>query len=335
MSPLLLLPSIAIGLFYGLTTGNYLILVASVLSGLVAWLVSRRKGVAPEGELRLVGQRVWLGEKRLPKHQIFWSKAQHLKVIELFSAQSLPSLDGLRSLRAVGWYPGVANAYLVGVDKVFRLDEGAGHLLVIGPTGSGKSELIHLVIASLDDSVALAVADYKGGAVLTELPWITLRTSDIEPQDSQNAFWKNLIDELGRREQFLREQGVANWSAAERLGVSEPRHLVVVDEAVAAIRSNTLALDAITRIATKGRSLGVHLLLTTQSLVGLPREILINLRSRLALAGTDDVELLQLGCKDKIGVGSSETKAAVVMHDGQTFAVQVPLGARKAPRKAA
>ncbi len=335
MSPLLLLPSIAIGLFYGLTTGNYLILVASVLSGLVAWLLSRRKGVAPEGELRLAGQRVWLGEKRLPKHQVFWSKAQHLKVIELFSAQSLPSLDGLRSLRAVGWYPGVATAYLVGLDKVFRLDQGAGHLLVIGPTGSGKSELIHLVIASLDDSVALAVADYKGGAVLTELPWITLRTSDIEPQDFQNVFWKNLIDELGRREQFLREQGVANWDAAERLGVSEPRRLVVVDEAVAAIRSSTLALDAITRIATKGRSLGVHLLLTTQSLVGLPREILINLRSRLALAGTDDVELLQLGCKDKIGVGSSETKAAVLMHDGQTFAVQVPLGARKEPRKAA
>ncbi|MCX6485070.1 MAG: FtsK/SpoIIIE domain-containing protein [Rhodoluna sp.] len=335
MSPLLLLPSIAIGLFYGLTTGNYLILLASVLSGLVAWLVSRRKAAVPEGELRLAGQRVWLGEKRLPKHQIFWSKAQHLKVIELFSAQSLPSLDGLRSLRAVGWYPGEASAYLVGLDKVFRLDQGAGHLLVIGPTGSGKSELIHLVIASLDDSVALAVADYKGGAVLTELPWITLRTSDIEPQESQNVFWKNLIDELGRREQFLREQGVANWDAAERLGVSEPRRLVVVDEAVAAIRSSNMALDAITRIATKGRSLGVHLLLTTQSLVGLPREILINLRSRLALAGTDDVELLQLGCKDKIGVGSSETKAAVLMHDGQTFAVQVPLGARKAPRSVA
>jgi hypothetical protein len=42
-----------------------------------------------------------------------------------------------------------------------------------------------------------------------------------------------------------------------------------------------------------------------------------------------------LGCKDKIGVGSSETKAAALLHDGQTFAVQVPLGARKAPRSVA
>jgi hypothetical protein len=335
VSPLLLLPSIAIGLFYGLTTGNYLILVASVLSGLIAWLVSRRKGVVPEGELRLAGQRVWLGEKRLPKHQIFWSKAQHLKVIELFEAQRPPSLDGLRSLRAVGWYPGVAKAYLVGLEKSFQLSEGSGHLLVIGPTGSGKSELIHLVIASLDETVALAVADYKGGAVLTETPWVTNQTCDIEPLENQSVFWKSLIDALGTREQFLRERGVSNWGAAEQLGVAEPRLLVIVDEAVAAIRSSTLALDAITRIATKGRSLGVHLLLTTQSLVGLPREILINLRSRLALAGTDDVELMQLGCKDKIGAGSSETKAAMLLHDGQTFAVQVPLGARKAPRLAA
>lgn len=335
MSPLLLLPSIAIGLFYGLTTGNYLILLVSVLSGLVTWLVSKRKAVVPDGQLRLIGHRVWIGEMRLPKHQLFWSKAQHLKVIELFEAGKPPSIDGLRALRSAGWYPDISNAYLVGLGQSFQLDDGAGHLLVLGPTGSGKSELIHLVIASLDDAVALAVADYKGGAVLTETPWVTNKTSDIDEIEVQNLFWKNLIDELNRREQLLRSQGLANWSFSEQLGVANPRLLVIVDEAVAAIRSGNKASDTITRIATKGRSLGVHLLLTTQSLVGLPREILINLRSRLALAGTDEVELLQLGCKERIGVGSNDTKAAVLMHDGQTIAVQVPLGARRAPRKAA
>ena len=324
----------AIGLFYGFTTGNYLILVASVLSGFVAWLVSRRNGVLPDGQLRLDGYRVWIGDKRLPKHQFFWSKAQHLKVIELFEASLTPSLDGLRELRALGWYPGLANSYLVGLGKPFQVDEGSGHLLVIGPTGSGKSELIHLVIASLHDSVALAVADYKGGAVLTESPWVDNKTSDIEPSEHQSAFWRNLIEELNRRESHLRSQGVANWSATEKIGISPPRLLVIVDEAVAAIRSGTIAQDAITKIATKGRSLGVHLLLTTQSLVGLPREILINLRSRIALAGTDEVELLQLGCREKIAAGSNETKAAVLMHDGLTFGIQVPLGARRAPRKA-
>jgi hypothetical protein len=309
-------------------------LVASVLSGLVAWWVSRRKVALPEGQLRLVGDRVWLGEKSLPKRLAFWSKAQHQRVIELFTASIPPKLYGLPQLRAIGWYPGERNAYLVGLDRIFNLDEGAGHLLVIGPTGAGKSELIHLVIASLDESVALAVADYKGGAVLTELPWASRATSDIETTEQQHMFWQSLLDELAGREQLLREQGVSNWTASEALGHGEARLLVIIDEAVAAIRSGTLAQDAITKIATKGRSLGVHLLLTTQSLVGLPREVLINLRSRLALAGTDDVELMQLGGKDKIGASTGETKAAMLVHDGQTFAVQVPLGARKAPRKA-
>ena len=334
MSPLFLLPSIAIGLFYGVTTGSYLILGASVLSGLVAWVVNRRRAAIPDGQLLLVGQRVWLGEKRLAKYQVFWSKAEHQKVIEMFESQKSPSLDGLRELRAVGWYLGQSNAYLVGLDRVFRLDEGSGHLLVLGPTGSGKSELIHLVLASLDESVALAVADYKGGAVLTETPWISSKTSDIDQPKEQILFWQELIDELGIRENFLRDQGVSSWSAAERLGNCKPRLLVIVDEATAAIRSSNLALDAITRIATKGRSLGVHLLLTSQSLVGLPREVLVNLRSRLALTGTDEVELLQLGCKDRIGLSSPETKAAVLLHDGHTLGLQVPLGARKAPRKA-
>ena len=310
-------------------------LAAAVLSGLVGWLVTLRNVAPLEGELRLRGHRVWVGEKRLPKFQIFWSKAQQLKISELFMAQEPPRLNRLRELRAIGWYPQETNAYLVALEHSFNLQDGAGHLLVIGPTGAGKSELIHLVIASLDESVALAVADYKGGAVLTELPWVTRATSDIEALETQTKFWQSLIDELGTREQQLRALGVANWSAAETLGFAGPRLLVIVDEVVAAIRSSNLATDAITRIATKGRSLGVHLLLTTQSLVGLPREVLINLRSRLALAGTDDVELLQLGCKEKIAASTGETKAAVLLHDGQTFAVQVPLGARKAPRKAA
>jgi len=335
VSPLLLLPSIVIGLVYALTNGNFLMLAFSVLSGVVAWFVSLRKASPLDGPLRLVGQRVWLGEHQLPKHQIFWSRAQHQKVIELYKQQKNPNLSSLVELRRDGWNPGLRLGYLVGVDHSFHIDEGAGHLLVIGPTGSGKSELIHLVLASLDDAVTVALADFKGGAVLTESSHKTLCTSDLDPPETQQAFWASLVVELSAREQLLRSQGVANWGDAERLGFAGARLLVIVDEVVAAIRTGSAALDAITRIATKGRSLGMHLLVTTQSLVGLPREVLINLRSRLALAGTDDVELLQLGCKDRIGLGTEQTKAAVLMHDGQTFAVQVPLGARKAPRKGA
>jgi S-DNA-T family DNA segregation ATPase FtsK/SpoIIIE len=203
--------------------------------------------------------------------------------------------------------------------------------LVIGPTGSGKSELLNLVLASVDPGIELTLADYKGGAILTEVR-VAQVMSDLEDQSTQNAFWMQLDSELQTREGLLRAAGFASWEQAERQGAWRARKLVVVDEVVAAIRGCPKALETLTRIATKGRSLGIHLLVTSQSLVGIPREVLINLRSRLALAGTDEVELLQLGCKEKLGESSEQTKAAVLMHDGQTFRLQVPMGARRAPR---
>ena len=334
MSPLYILPSILIGLVFAIGTGNWLILVASLLTAGTTWMISKRKSLVLEGPLWLKGDRVWLGERKLPKHQWFWSKEIHQKVVEEFIASRAPKLDGLSPLRKNNWNQTEPNAFLVGIETTFRLDEGAGHLLVVGPTGSGKSELIHLCIASLDPEVALAIADFKGGAVLTETSGAKFAVSDIDTIEAQNVFWNDLVSDLQAREVWLKSQGVANWMQAERLGFGNQRMLVVVDEVVAALRSGAKATDAIVRIATKGRSLGVHLLVTSQSLVGIPREVLVNLRSRLALAGTDEVELMQLGGKGKFATGSIETKAAMLIHDGQTFDVQVPLGARRAPLKA-
>lgn len=331
VNPLYYLPSIALGLFYALGNGNWLMLVATLVTALITVLISRRSAAVPDGELRIVGNRIWLGDKRLPARQVLWSKKLNQRVFEKYLEGRAPKLEGLSSLRMAGWRLGVLNAYLVGVGTPFHLNSGAGHLLVIGPTGSGKSELIHLALASLHPEVQVGLADYKGGAVLTESR-TAMSTSDLSSLADQNIFWGGLEDELTKREGALRSAGFASWEQAERQGVWQSRLLVVVDEVVAAIRATPKALETITKVATKGRSLGVHLLVTSQSLVGIPREILTNLRSRLALAGTDEVELLQLGCKEKIGTGSEQTKAAVLLHDGQTFRTQVPLGARRAPR---
>jgi energy-coupling factor transporter ATP-binding protein EcfA2 len=334
MNPLFYLPSLAIGLVYALGSGNWLMLVASLVTALITLLVGRRSAAVPDGELRIYGNRVWLGNKRLPSRQIFWSRKLNERVLEKFQEKRTPDLGEFRALRNSGWRLGASNAYLVGVGRSFPLAEGAGHLLVVGPTGSGKSELLHLVLASVDDSVELAIADYKGGAVLTETR-VQQATSDLDPLERQNEFWFALDSELQVREAALRAAGFASWEQAERQGSWQPRKLLLVDEVVSAIRTCPKALDTLTRIATKGRSLGMHLLVTSQSLVGIPREILTNLRSRLALSGTDEVELLQLGIKEKLGSSTEQTKAAVLLHDGQTFRVQVPLGARRVPRLAA
>ena len=299
--------------------------LATLATAAISFLISRRS--VPDGEFRIVGNRIWLGEHRLPMSHSMWSRETRAKVVRGLELSRTP-----RPLGKLQLVSSKANSFLVGVDRRFCIDEGAGHLLVIGPTGSGKSELIHLVLASLSANVEIAIADYKGGAVLTELSGVGRQTSDIESIDHQKEFWNSLSEELVRREQWLRNHGVANWSKAEQLSFAEPRLLVVIDEVVAAIRNLPLANDVLTRIATKGRSLGVHLLVTSQSLIGIPREVLINLRARLALSGTDEVELMQLGCKERIGSSSAQTKAAVLLHDGQTFSVAVPLGIRREPR---
>ncbi|MEY4276694.1 MAG: hypothetical protein RIS26_1157 [Actinomycetota bacterium] len=331
VNPLFYLPSLVIGLIYAVTMGNWIIFGATALGALVTILISRRSIALPEGELRVFGGRVYLGETRLPSRQFLWSKRLNERVLESFLRTQQPEASSLETLRLSGWYQSEPHAYLVGLGRTFALDKGAGHLLVIGPTGSGKSELLHLVLASVSENVELAVADYKGGALLTEAR-IQNSTSDLD--SNQSDFWESVDQDLTRRQEWLRAAGFSAWEHAERHQASFARRLLIVDEVVAAIRSVPKANEVITRVATKGRSLGVHLLVTSQSLVGIPREVLINLRSRLALAGTDEVELLQLGHKGKVGSSTAKTKAAVLLHDGQTFELQVPLGARRAPRLA-
>lgn len=304
-------------------------LFATVATAVISFFISRR--TIPDGEFRLVGNRVWLGNARLPTFHAFWSRDTRQKVARALNATQHSRILDLTKFREKGLRLSQPNSFRLGIDLEFDLSSGAGHLLVIGPTGSGKSELIHLAVASVSENVELAIADFKGAALLTELRQIARHTSDIESLEHQGDFWANLSTELTNREQWLRNHGVTNWSHAEKLSIAPNRLLVIIDEVVSAIRTSPQAADLLVRIATKGRSLGMHLLVTSQSLVGISREVLINLRSRIALAGTDEVELMQLGCKEKMGVSLEQTKAAVLIHDGQAFSLQVPLGIRREP----
>ena len=328
MNPLWFLPSLVLGGFYAVSSGNWMMLVATVLMFGVSALISRKRPV-PSGALVITARGVSLGGKKLPSWNFLWSKALHRAVIE--AMDELPRESASYLTR--DWRDGDADSFAVGIGHRASLATGAGHLLVIGPTGSGKSELIHLALASLDSRVQVLIADYKGGAVLTECSGIA-GVSDLDTDELQKDFWLGIQQELSRREQELKLRGVASIEAAVRVGVGFPRLLVVVDEVVAAIRMCPASMTALTAVATRGRSLGIHLLVTSQSLVGVPRELLINLRGRLALAGTDEVELLQLGFKQKFPGASRNTKAALFSQDGLVEKVLLPLGVRRAPRLA-
>ena len=328
MNPLWLLPSLIMGGFFAISTGNWLMLASTVLMFGVSFVMSRKRTI-PIGELVISNKAVSLGGKKLPAWNLFWSKALHESVLRALEAEPAEQV----AYGAIDWQSGKADSFAVGVANWHSLASGAGHLLVIGPTGSGKSELIHLAMASLDPGVQVLIADYKGGAVLTESSDIH-GVSDLDSDDSQKFFWGAIQQELARREYELKLRGVASIEAAVRIGQGFPRLLVIVDEVVAAIRNCPASLPSLTAVATRGRSLGVHLMATSQSMVGIPRELLVNLRSRLALAGTDEVELLQLGFKETFLKPARNTKAALFSQDGLVEKVLIPLGVRRAPRLA-
>lgn len=164
----------------------------------------------------------------------------------------------------------------------------APHLFVVGPTGSGKSQLLRILAKSLTNrylpsELQLMLVDFKGGGLLDGLgiePWQVASLSDLD--GDRQAFWAELHTLLQQRERDPT--------------ILKPRVVIIVDELAEVLRDQA-ACVALTSVAARGRSLGVHLVLANQGLSGVPRDLLLNLRLRVALAGVDQVELVQLGGK--------------------------------------
>jgi S-DNA-T family DNA segregation ATPase FtsK/SpoIIIE len=158
------------------------------------------------------------------------------------------------------------------------------HGLLIGATGSGKSELLRSLVTALalthpPDVLNFALVDFKGGAAfagLAELPhvagMITNLADDLTMVDRMRSA---LFGEQQRRQRLLREVGnldnVREYQrrrAAGQLGDAEPLPylLVVVDEFGELLANRPDFLDLFVAIGRVGRSLGMHLLLASQRL---------------------------------------------------------------------
>jgi len=188
-----------------------------------------------------------------------------------------------------------------GLEGPFSIDVRADgpHGLIAGTTGSGKSELLQTIIASLAvgnraDEFTFVLIDYKGGAAFmdcADLPHTVGMVTDLDGHLTTRAL-ESLRAELHYREHQLagaRAKDIEDYLAGR--GPDDepmPRLLIVIDEFAALVAELPDFVTGLVDVARRGRSLGVHLILATQRPAGVvSAEIKSNTNLRIALRVTD------------------------------------------------
>jgi S-DNA-T family DNA segregation ATPase FtsK/SpoIIIE len=154
------------------------------------------------------------------------------------------------------------------------------HGLCVGATGSGKSELLRTLVLALaashpPDRLAMVLVDYKGGATFApfaDLPHVAGLITNLESDASLvERMYTSLDGEVQRRQQVLADAGritdITEYhlrrEADGRLPAL-PHLLVLIDEFGELLAAKSEFIDLFLRIGRIGRSIGVHLLLSSQ-----------------------------------------------------------------------
>ncbi len=184
------------------------------------------------------------------------------------------------------------------------LTRAGPHAMVAGTTGSGKSELLiswcmALATAYSPDRLHFVFLDFKGGSTfnaLEQLPHTVGNVCDLDLSHAVRAL--NAIEhELLRRETLVSEHRV---SGVDRLPSPPARLVVVIDEFHALRDLLPDYMQRLNRLASLGRSLGMHLIVCTQNPMGqVHSDIKANISLNICLRVTDQMQSTELiGIRD-------------------------------------
>lgn len=227
--------------------------------------------------------------------------------IEGLSTESLwePSLSSAESL-SVALGPR-------GADRMQYLELGQGlthHALIVGRPGSGKSNLIHVIVTTLALSyspaeIELYLIDFKKGVEFKIYAVNSLPHARVIAIQSEREFGlsvlRGLDTELQKRGDLCRLNGFNDLQTYRKgVGGKLPRVLLVVDEFQEFfVEDDDLAREAaliLERIVRQGRAFGIHIILATQTLTGsynLRQSVMDMMTIRIALqCGTSDASLI-------------------------------------------
>lgn len=154
------------------------------------------------------------------------------------------------------------------------------HGICIGATGSGKSELLRTLVLALaashsPDDLSMILVDYKGGAAFAPFARLghvagLMDNLQDDPQLTRRAR-ESIAGEVLRRQKLLRDAGaspsITHYRELRRARPElppMPHLLLVIDEFGELLTAEPDFVDLLLTIGRIGRSIGVHLLLSSQ-----------------------------------------------------------------------
>ncbi|MEJ7794526.1 MAG: type VII secretion protein EccCa [Nocardioides sp.] len=172
---------------------------------------------------------------------------------------------------------------MIHLDIKESAQQGMGpHGLVIGATGSGKSEFLRTLVLGLamthsPEQLNLVLVDFKGGATfagMSEMPHVSAVITNLAQELTLvDRMQDALSGEMVRRQELLREAGnfasIRDYEKARAAGENlapMPSLFLVVDEFSEMLSAKPEFIDLFVAIGRLGRSLGLHLLLASQRL---------------------------------------------------------------------
>jgi len=195
-----------------------------------------------------------------------------------------------------------------GAKKIQFLELGkkvAHSAIVVGRPGSGKSNLLHIVITGLalaypPEELELYLVDFKKGVGFKPYASASLPHARFIAIESRPAVGLKVLEfldqELNRRAELFRALNIEEYSDYRRSsGEGLPRIVLIVDEFqeffTAGPEESARATLLLDRIVRQGRAFGVHAILASQTLLGeyaLPASTLAQISVRMVLTCSDE-----------------------------------------------
>ncbi|GAD89532.1 MULTISPECIES: FtsK/SpoIIIE domain-containing protein [Vibrio] len=187
------------------------------------------------------------------------------------------------------------------------------HVLLAGRSGSGKSNLLHVLIHSLchtysPSELNIYLLDYKQGTEFSvyaspPLPQAKLVATESDPEYGVTVL-AHLTEEIEKRAQEFKSRSVRDFYEYRESSVTDlPRVLLIIDEfQILFSEGRQVAAPAekmLNKLLRQGRAYGIHVLLATQTLKGIQSlsmgQLISQIGCRIALACSEEDSAMILG----------------------------------------